>query len=65
MRLLGGRSVTDVADDAQTAKPDLVCRKLNLQPGQRLLDAGCGWGSTILHAARGYGVRATGITLSE
>jgi cyclopropane-fatty-acyl-phospholipid synthase len=50
--------------DAQSAKLDLVCRKLELKEGQRLLDVGCGWGSMILHAARGFGVHATGITLS-
>jgi cyclopropane-fatty-acyl-phospholipid synthase len=52
-------------NDAQTAKLDLICRKLGLTPGMRLLDVGCGWGSLILHAARRYGVCATGITLSE
>jgi cyclopropane-fatty-acyl-phospholipid synthase len=51
--------------DAQTAKLDLVCRKLELQEGQRLLDVGCGWGSMILHAATNFGVHAVGITLSE
>ena len=50
--------------DAQTAKLELVCRKLGLTEGQRLLDVGCGWGSMILYAARTRGVRATGITLS-
>ncbi|WP_460604316.1 class I SAM-dependent methyltransferase [Jatrophihabitans fulvus] len=50
--------------DAQTAKLDLVCRKLDLKPGMRLLDVGCGWGSMILHAAEHYGVEAVGITLS-
>ena len=50
--------------DAQSAKLDLICRKLALQPGMRLLDIGCGWGSLIVHAAKHYGVHATGITLS-
>jgi cyclopropane-fatty-acyl-phospholipid synthase len=51
--------------DAQTAKLDMVCRKLDLREGQRLLDVGCGWGSLILYAAKHHGVQATGITLSE
>ncbi|WBB58926.1 cyclopropane-fatty-acyl-phospholipid synthase [Streptomyces sp. WMMC500] len=51
-------------EDAQAAKLDLVCRKLGLKEGDRLLDVGCGWGSMVLHAAREYGVRAVGITLS-
>jgi cyclopropane-fatty-acyl-phospholipid synthase len=42
-----------------------VCRKLNLRPGMRLLDVGCGWGSLSIHAAAEYGVHVTGITLSE
>jgi cyclopropane-fatty-acyl-phospholipid synthase len=50
--------------DAQSAKLDMICRKLDLKPGMHLLDVGCGWGSLTLHAARRYGVRATGITLS-
>jgi cyclopropane-fatty-acyl-phospholipid synthase len=50
--------------DAQTAKLDLICRKLDLKPGMSLLDVGCGWGSLILYAAHYYGVTATGITLS-
>ena len=49
---------------AQRRKLDMVCRKLDLQPGEHLLDVGCGWGSLVLHAAREYGVRATGVTLS-
>jgi cyclopropane-fatty-acyl-phospholipid synthase len=50
--------------DAQKAKLDRICRQLDLKPGMRLLDVGCGWGSLILHAAEHYGVTATGITLS-
>jgi cyclopropane-fatty-acyl-phospholipid synthase len=50
---------------AQEAKLDLVCRKLALQPGMRLLDVGCGWGSLALHAAQRYGVQVVGITLSQ
>jgi cyclopropane fatty-acyl-phospholipid synthase-like methyltransferase/DUF1365 family protein len=50
--------------DAQRAKLDLICRKLQLESGMRLLDVGCGWGSLILHAAEHYGVHATGVTLS-
>jgi cyclopropane-fatty-acyl-phospholipid synthase len=51
-------------DAAQEAKLDLVCRKLGLAPGMRLLDVGCGWGSLALHAASRYGVDVVGITLS-
>jgi cyclopropane-fatty-acyl-phospholipid synthase len=50
---------------AQLAKLDHICRKLRLSPGDRFLDIGCGWGALILHAAEAYGVRATGITLSQ
>jgi cyclopropane-fatty-acyl-phospholipid synthase len=52
-------------DEAQEEKVDLVCRKLDLQPGQRLLDVGCGWGTMVVHAARHYGVRVLGVTLSR
>jgi cyclopropane-fatty-acyl-phospholipid synthase len=51
-------------EEAQAEKYDLVCRKLGLRPGQRLLDVGCGWGGMVRHAAREYGVRALGVTLS-
>ena len=50
---------------ASRAKLDLVCRKLELRPGDRLVDVGCGWGSLVLHAAREYGVRVTGYTISR
>ncbi len=52
-------------DGAQERKLDLVCRKLRLRPGHRLLDVGCGWGGLLVHAARHYGVRAVGVTLGE
>lgn len=52
-------------DEAQQAKLDHICRKLRLQPGERFLDIGCGWGGLILYAAKTYGVQATGITLSD
>ncbi|MFE7762593.1 class I SAM-dependent methyltransferase [Streptomyces sp. NPDC057438] len=50
---------------AQHDKLDLVCRKLALVPGTRLLDVGCGWGSLAVHAAREYGVQVVGVTLSQ
>ncbi|GAA1612726.1 class I SAM-dependent methyltransferase [Catellatospora bangladeshensis] len=52
-------------EQAQFAKHDLVARKLGLEPGMRLLDVGCGWGGMVMHAAREYGVRALGVTLSR
>ncbi|MET8024570.1 cyclopropane-fatty-acyl-phospholipid synthase family protein [Streptomyces avermitilis] len=52
-------------EDAQRDKLELVCRKLGLTPGQRLLDVGCGWGSMAMHAAREHGVSVVGITLSQ
>jgi cyclopropane-fatty-acyl-phospholipid synthase len=55
---------TVVLEAAQEAKLNLVCRKLALHPGMRLLDVGCGWGSLALHAAERYGVQVVGITLS-
>ncbi|NTW15669.1 MAG: cyclopropane fatty acyl phospholipid synthase [Candidatus Moranbacteria bacterium] len=52
-------------DEAQEAKLDLVCRKLRLRPGMRILDIGCGWGSFAAFAAERYGVSVVGITVSE
>jgi cyclopropane-fatty-acyl-phospholipid synthase len=52
-------------ETAQAEKIDLICRKLALQPGQRLLDVGAGWGALVRHAAEHYGVHALGVTLSS
>jgi cyclopropane-fatty-acyl-phospholipid synthase len=52
-------------EEAQAFKYDLVCRKLGLEPGMRLLDVGCGWGGMVRHATRHYGVTALGVTLSR
>ncbi|HUW88277.1 MAG TPA: cyclopropane-fatty-acyl-phospholipid synthase family protein [Candidatus Paceibacterota bacterium] len=52
-------------EEAQREKVDLICRKLDLKPGMKLLDVGCGWGTLILHAAKEYGVKAVGVTLSK
>ncbi len=52
-------------DEAQFTKFELVCRKLALRPGMRLLDVGCGWGGMVLHAAQHYEAQALGVTLSR
>ncbi|MBV9625303.1 MAG: class I SAM-dependent methyltransferase [Acidobacteria bacterium] len=59
------QSREDSLEQAQAQKLDYICRKLRLQPGERLLDIGCGWGELARHAARHYGVHATGITVSR
>jgi cyclopropane-fatty-acyl-phospholipid synthase len=56
---------TQTLEEAQRAKLELICRKLELKPGQRMLDIGCGWGSLAIHAAREHGASVSGITLSE
>jgi cyclopropane-fatty-acyl-phospholipid synthase len=57
-------STADTLEVAQEQKLDLICRKLRLAEGERLLDIGCGWGSLLIHAAAHYGVEAVGVTLS-
>ncbi|MGC1272416.1 MAG: cyclopropane-fatty-acyl-phospholipid synthase family protein [Planctomycetaceae bacterium] len=52
-------------EQAQRDKLDMICRKLRLQPGDRMLDIGCGWGGLVCHAAQKYGVTAHGVTLSQ
>jgi len=72
-RMLGRRLVYSCAywreaadlDAAQAAKLDLVCRKLGLAPGQRVLDIGCGWGEALKFAAERYGVSGVGLTVSH
>ena len=59
------RREDDTLEAAQLAKLDHICRKLRLEPGERFLDIGCGWGALVLHAAEAYGVQAKGITLSR
>jgi cyclopropane-fatty-acyl-phospholipid synthase len=56
---------SDTLEQAQQQKIDHSLKKLQLQPGETLLDIGCGWGALVMRAAEGYGVKATGITLSE
>lgn len=58
----------DFSDDLETAQSqrmELICSKLCLRPGERLLDIGCGWGGLMMHAARNFGVEAVGITISD
>jgi cyclopropane-fatty-acyl-phospholipid synthase len=55
----------DTLVHAQETKYELICRKLGLRPGMRLLDIGCGWGGMVLHAAKNHGVEAVGISLSQ
>jgi len=55
----------DSLDQAQSKKYDLICRKLDLRSGMRLLDIGCGWGGMVMHAAQNYGVTAVGVTISR
>jgi cyclopropane-fatty-acyl-phospholipid synthase len=59
------RTGAETLADAQRAKLDLVCTKLGLREGERVLDVGCGWGSFAIHAAQNYGVHVLGVTLSE
>jgi cyclopropane-fatty-acyl-phospholipid synthase len=56
---------SDTLEAAQANKYELICRKLGLEPGMRLLDVGCGWGGMVMHAAEHHGVRAVGVTISR
>jgi len=59
------RSPTDTLEDAQNNKHEHICRKLRLEPGMTLVDIGCGWGAMMIYAAKHYGVKATGYTISK
>jgi cyclopropane-fatty-acyl-phospholipid synthase len=56
---------SDSLEQAQANKYELICRKLGLEPGMRLLDVGCGWGGMVIHAAKHHGVQAVGVTVSK
>ena len=58
-------SPADSLEQAQENKHELICTKLGLQPGMRLLDVGCGWGSMVLHAVKQHDVTAVGVTISQ
>ena len=58
------RSATDTLEDAQRNKMNLICRKLRIEPGDRVLEIGSGWGSFAIHAARKFGAHVTGLTIS-
>ena len=58
-------SAEQTLETAQFNKHDLICRKLALEPGKRLLDIGCGWGSLAIHAAKHYGATVVGVTISR
>ena len=59
------RTAETTLEDAQIAKLDRICRKLQLKPGDDFLDIGCGWGGLVCHAAKNFGVKAHGVTLSQ
>ncbi len=59
------RNSTDSLEEAQFNKLDMICRKLDLQPGEHLVEIGTGWGAMAMHAARHYGVRVTTTTISQ
>ena len=58
------RTGSDSLEDAQRNKLDLICRKLRIEPGDRILEIGCGWGAFAIYAARQYGAHVTGVTIS-
>ena len=60
-----GQPKSSSLEDAQRAKLEMICRKLNLEPGSALLDMGCGWGSLTVHAARDHRAQVTAVTLSS